>query len=96
MDDVGARWSGPTARGRRDSDDNAAWQDGRLVGFFDWDFAAPVTPEWDLAFTAFAWAPLACPAPRGGGGGVTAFDDASAGSDFSSPPTPTHRHPGRR
>jgi aminoglycoside phosphotransferase (APT) family kinase protein len=37
---------------------NAAWADGRLVGFFDWDFAAPVTPEWDLAFTAFGWVPL--------------------------------------
>jgi hypothetical protein len=37
---------------------NACWQDGRLVGFFDWDFAGPVTPEWDLAFTAFSWVPL--------------------------------------
>ncbi|MBB4763133.1 aminoglycoside phosphotransferase family protein [Amorphoplanes digitatis] len=37
---------------------NAAWADGRLAGFFDWDFAAPVTTEWDLAFTAFAWVPL--------------------------------------
>jgi hypothetical protein len=37
---------------------NAAWADGRLAGFFDWDFAAPVTREWDLAFTAFAWVPL--------------------------------------
>jgi hypothetical protein len=37
---------------------NAAWAHGRLFGFFDWDFAAPVTPEWDLAFTAFAWVPL--------------------------------------
>jgi hypothetical protein len=37
---------------------NAAWADGRLTGFFDWDFAAPVTPAWDLAFTAFAWVPL--------------------------------------
>ncbi|WP_432992981.1 phosphotransferase [Dactylosporangium sp. CA-233914] len=37
---------------------NAAWADGQLAGFFDWDFAAPVTPEWDLAFTAFAWVPL--------------------------------------
>jgi hypothetical protein len=37
---------------------NAAWNDGRLVGFFDWDFAAPAPPEWDLAFTAFAWVPL--------------------------------------
>jgi hypothetical protein len=37
---------------------NAAWAGDRLVGFFDWDFAAPVTREWDLAFTAFAWVPL--------------------------------------
>ncbi|MEU7941859.1 phosphotransferase [Microbispora bryophytorum] len=37
---------------------NAAWADGRLIGFFDWDFAAPVAPEWDLAFTAFSWVPL--------------------------------------
>ena len=37
---------------------NAAWADERLAGFFDWDFAAPVTPEWDLAFTAFGWVPL--------------------------------------
>ena len=38
---------------------NAAWNDrGQLVGFFDWDFAAPVSAEWDLAFTAFAWVPL--------------------------------------
>lgn len=36
---------------------NAAW-DGRLVGFFDWDFAGPALPEWDLAFAAFAWVPL--------------------------------------
>ena len=38
---------------------NAAWDgQGQLVGFFDWDFAAPVSREWDLAFTAFAWVPL--------------------------------------
>jgi hypothetical protein len=37
---------------------NAAWADGRLVGFFDWDLAGPVTREWDLAFTAFSWVPL--------------------------------------
>ncbi|MEV6342939.1 phosphotransferase [Actinoplanes sp. NPDC051851] len=37
---------------------NAVWSGGRLVGFFDWDFAGPVTPEWDLAFTAFSWVPL--------------------------------------
>jgi len=38
---------------------NAAWDDqGRLLGFFDWDFAAPVSLDWDLAFIAFAWVPL--------------------------------------
>ncbi len=38
---------------------NAAWDDeGQLLGFFDWDLAAPVSLEWDLAFTAFAWVPL--------------------------------------
>lgn len=37
---------------------NAAWDGARLSGFFDWDFAAPATREWDLAFTAFAWVPL--------------------------------------
>ncbi|MDQ7909462.1 phosphotransferase [Phytohabitans sp. ZYX-F-186] len=37
---------------------NAAWADGRLAGFFDWDFASPVTREYDLAFTALAWVPL--------------------------------------
>jgi hypothetical protein len=31
---------------------------GALAGFFDWDFAGPVTPEWDLAFAAFSWVPL--------------------------------------
>src|SRR3954469_6666333 len=37
---------------------NAVWRDGRLVAFIDWEFAAPVTPEWDLAFIAFSWVPL--------------------------------------
>ncbi len=31
---------------------------GRLVGFVDWDFAAPCPPLWDLAFVAFSWVPL--------------------------------------
>jgi aminoglycoside phosphotransferase (APT) family kinase protein len=30
----------------------------RLAGFFDWDFAGPATPEWDLALAAFSWVPL--------------------------------------
>lgn len=37
---------------------NAAWHEGRLTGFFDWDFAGPATPEWDLALAAFSWVPL--------------------------------------
>jgi hypothetical protein len=37
---------------------NAAWHQGRLTGFFDWDFAGPATPEQDLALAAFAWVPL--------------------------------------
>ncbi len=30
----------------------------RLVGFIDWDFAAPCPPIWDLAFVVFSWVPL--------------------------------------
>jgi hypothetical protein len=26
-----------------------------LAGFFDWDFAGPATPEWELALTAYGW-----------------------------------------
>lgn len=37
---------------------NAAWHDGRLAGFFDWDFAGPVTPDSDVAWVAIAWVPL--------------------------------------
>jgi Phosphotransferase enzyme family len=37
---------------------NAAWSNGQLTGFFDWDFARPATPEWDLAFAAYTWVPL--------------------------------------
>lgn len=37
---------------------NAVWAGGDLVGFIDWDFAAPVEADWDLAFTAFSWVPL--------------------------------------
>jgi hypothetical protein len=36
---------------------NAAWRDG-LAGFFDRDFAGPVSREWDLAFCAFGRVPL--------------------------------------
>jgi hypothetical protein len=37
---------------------NAAWHEGKLTGFFDWDFAGPATPAWDLALAAFSWVPL--------------------------------------
>lgn len=37
---------------------NAAWRDGHLAGFFDWDLAGPISVIEDVAFTAFAWVPL--------------------------------------
>jgi aminoglycoside phosphotransferase (APT) family kinase protein len=42
---------------------NAVWRSGpdgagQLLGFIDWDFAAPCPPIWDLAFVAFSWVPL--------------------------------------
>ena len=37
---------------------NAAWHDGRLTGFFDWDFAGPVSVESDVAWVALSWVPL--------------------------------------
>lgn len=56
----GGHWQPGLIIGQNDAAPyNAAWDDqGQLVGFFDWDFAAPVNVEWDLAFTAFAWVPL--------------------------------------
>ena len=33
-----------------------------LAGFFNWDFAGPATPAWDLALAAFSWASLHGPA----------------------------------
>jgi hypothetical protein len=54
-----ARWRPGLIIGHNDAAPyNAVWSDERLVGFFDWDFAGPVTVEWDLAFTAFGWVPL--------------------------------------
>ena len=43
---------------------NAVWTPagpgggGALIGFIDWDFAAPCPPLHDLAFMAFSWVPL--------------------------------------
>ena len=48
-----------TASGSDDTTRNGAGASGgRLVGFVDWDFAAPCPPLWDLAFVAFSWVPL--------------------------------------
>ena len=55
----GGTWSAGLIIGHNDTAPyNAAWHQGALTGFFDWDFAGPVTPEWDLAFAAFSWVPL--------------------------------------
>jgi Ser/Thr protein kinase RdoA (MazF antagonist) len=40
---------------------NAVVDGDRLVGFHDWDIAGPSTREWDLAFSALSWVPLASP-----------------------------------
>jgi hypothetical protein len=40
---------------------NAVVDGDRLVGFCDWDIAGPTEPEWDLAFSALTWVPLASP-----------------------------------
>jgi aminoglycoside phosphotransferase (APT) family kinase protein len=39
---------------------NAVVDGDRLVGFCDWDMAAPSSREFDLAFSALWWVPL-CP-----------------------------------
>ena len=40
---------------------NAVVDGDRLVGFCDWDIAGPSSREWDLAFSALPWVPLALP-----------------------------------
>jgi hypothetical protein len=56
---AGGTWAPGLIIGHNDTAPyNAAWYQGTLAGFFDWDFAGPVTPEWDLAFAAFSWVPL--------------------------------------
>jgi hypothetical protein len=40
---------------------NAVVDGDRLVGFCDWDIAGPSPREWDLAFSAMSWVPLASP-----------------------------------
>ena len=40
---------------------NAVVDGDRLVGFCDWDIAGPSSRDWDLAFSALSWVPLASP-----------------------------------
>jgi len=55
----GGTWSPGLIIGHNDAAPyNAAWRQDTLAGFFDWDFAGPATPEWDLAFAGFSWVPL--------------------------------------
>ncbi|MET7333187.1 phosphotransferase [Nonomuraea sp. NPDC005650] len=56
---LGGCWTPGTIIAHNDAGPfNAAWHEGRLTGFFDWDFAGPVTPDSDVAWVAIAWVPL--------------------------------------
>nr|BFE73598.1 hypothetical protein GCM10020092_068990 [Actinoplanes digitatis] len=48
---------------------NAVVDGDRLVGFCDWDIAGPSTRDWDLAFSALSWVPLASPPDGTASGG---------------------------
>lgn len=55
----GGDWSPGMIIGHNDASPyNAAWDEGRLSGFFDWDFAGPATRVSDLAWTAMCWVPM--------------------------------------
>ncbi|MHB8449665.1 MAG: aminoglycoside phosphotransferase/kinase family protein [Mycobacteriales bacterium] len=53
-----ARWRTSVRPWRPGDGQGGAASRGRLVGFVDWDFAAPCPPLWDLAFLVFSWVPL--------------------------------------
>lgn len=56
---VGGRWSPGKIIVHNDAGPfNAALRDGRLTGFFDWDFAGPCTARSDVSWMALAWVPL--------------------------------------
>lgn len=56
---TGGQWSPGAIIGHNDAAPcNAAWRAGRLVGFFDWDFAGPTTVDSDVAWLALGWVPL--------------------------------------
>ena len=42
---------------------NAVMDGDRLVGFVDWDIASPSPREFDIAFSAILWVPLASASP---------------------------------
>ncbi len=56
---MGGQWAPGLIIGHNDAAPyNAAWREGTLAGFFDWDMAGPVPAAWDVAFAAFSWVPL--------------------------------------
>jgi thiamine kinase-like enzyme len=40
---------------------NIVYRDARVVGIIDLDLASPADPTWDLAFAAYAFAPIHTP-----------------------------------
>ena len=40
---------------------NLVFRDGRIVGIIDWDLASPAMPSWDLAWSAWTFAPIHTP-----------------------------------
>lgn len=65
-----AVWRSPSGASRRSGGD----PNSRLIGFVDWDFAAPCSPVWDLAFVACSWVPLHA-RDAAASEGYTDFDD---------------------
>lgn len=59
---------------RRDADLSGHARTSTLIGFIDWDFAAPCPALWDLAFVVFSWVPLHARAV-GEREGFTAYED---------------------
>ena len=56
---TGGQWTPGMIIGHNDAAPyNAAWRDGELAGFFDWDMAGPVPAAWDVAYAAFSWVPM--------------------------------------
>jgi Ser/Thr protein kinase RdoA (MazF antagonist) len=74
---TGTAWRPGLIIGHQDASPwNVVWQDGRLVGFVDWDTASPSSPDRDLAFTALTWVPLLARRVAESTG-FTDFDDRS-------------------